>query len=174
MNKNLPPEIKKFIDLLADVESLSRKIYNSEMLRCFPPATNLTVGDLRALVEYLNSVRADCKDFQCQQVHDYMDSLAKSLGIEVDAGLLSVIKSTIIQQEISRLQNKSGWQPIASCPKDGRLIIALVHPSVGAAYAICGNANDQWINEVTHWAPVPDFPIQSQSADEMVTPTHLK
>lgn len=191
MNKNLPSFAEKFERVLAICNDQPRDEDNVALCDALEHAFRKdmpTVGDLRALVEYLNSVRADCKDFQCQQVHDYMDSLAKSLGIEVDAGLLSVIKSTIIQQEISRLQKPAtgaadyhrgyetgfkmgqdsdlSWQPIATAPHDGRQIVIWVeapsHPF--KPYAMVSKADGNFTSQVTHWHPLPEPPKQPRTS----------
>lgn len=167
MNKNLPESVQKFVDLSEQLQGVTDRNQVTYMY-----GVRIAVSDVHALVEYLNSVRADCKDFQCQQVHDYMDSLAKSLGIEVDAGLLSVIKATIIQQEISRLQNKSGWQPIATAPSDG--CQALAWDSVNKTPVICAcPVGPSGFNErYTHWRPLLEPP--QQQARTSTIPEEIK
>jgi hypothetical protein len=53
------------------------------------------------------------------------------------------------------------WQPIETAPKDGTVIIVYA-PGFFQTAAWTGggwtNASDSWLEDVTHWMPLPEPP----------------
>ena len=68
------------------------------------------------------------------------------------------------------MSEQTGWQPIATVPRDGTHVLAVVEdPQCGQFHAtVYWNVEMEWLEtvlggytlgwEVTHWAPLPPLP----------------